>query len=40
MEELICKFLKYLEIEKNYSLYTVKNYEEDLNDYKLFLNNC
>ena len=38
MEELICKFLKYLEIEKNYSLYTVKNYEEDLNDYKLFLN--
>lgn len=37
MNRIIDKFLKYLEVEKNYSKYTVLNYERDIND---FVNFC
>ena len=38
MKNLIQEFLKYLKIEKNYSIYTIQNYEEDLNDFNNYLN--
>lgn len=37
MERIINMFLNYLEVEKNYSRYTVLNYERDLNDFLKFL---
>jgi len=37
MERQIEKFVRYLEIEKNYSPYTVVNYRLDLNDFRRFL---
>lgn len=37
MEEIINNFLNYLETEKNYSYYTIKNYELDLNLFLEFL---
>lgn len=37
MEKYIEKFVRYLEIEKNYSKYTVLNYKLDLGDFKNFL---
>jgi integrase/recombinase XerC len=37
MERYIEKFIRYLEIEKNYSRHTVLNYRLDLEDFKAFL---
>jgi len=37
MENQVNNFLNYLEVEKNYSKYTILNYERDLNDFMLFL---
>ncbi|MDL1957502.1 MAG: tyrosine recombinase XerC [Candidatus Desulfofervidus auxilii] len=37
MKELIKQFLHYLEIEKNFSLHTLKAYKIDLEDFKNFL---
>jgi len=37
MEKYIEKFIRYLEIEKNYSKHTVVNYTLDLEDFKKFL---
>ncbi len=37
MERFVEKFIRYLEIEKNYSPHTVKNYRLDLNGFGLFL---
>ena len=38
MEKYIGKFIRYLEIEKNYSSHTVLNYKLDLKDFNKFLN--
>lgn len=37
MEKYIEKFVRYLEIEKNYSGHTVLNYKLDLKDFSRFL---
>ncbi|MFH1888718.1 MAG: tyrosine recombinase XerC [Candidatus Omnitrophota bacterium] len=37
MDRYIEKFIRYLEIEKNYSRHTISNYKLDLNDFKKFL---
>lgn len=37
MERYIDKFIRYLEIEKNYSRHTVLNYKLDLKDFALFI---
>jgi len=37
MEKYIEKFMRYLEIEKNYSEHTITNYKLDLKDFKKFL---
>ena len=37
MEKYIEKFIRYLEIEKNYSNHTVINYKLDLEDFSRFL---
>jgi tyrosine recombinase XerC len=37
MEKYIEKFIRYLEIEKNYSRHTILNYKLDLEDFKKFL---
>lgn len=37
-ERYIAKFIRYLEIEKNYSVHTILNYRLDLEDFKAFLN--
>jgi tyrosine recombinase XerC len=37
MERYIEKFIRYLEIEKNYSAYTITNYRLDLEDFAQFL---
>lgn len=37
MEKYIEKFLRYLEIEKNYSQHTILNYELDLEDFRKFI---
>jgi len=37
MERYIVKFLRYLEIEKDYSVYTLRNYANDLKVFKEFL---
>ncbi len=37
MDRYIEKFIRYLEIEKNYSLHTILNYKLDLYDFKTFL---
>jgi tyrosine recombinase XerC len=37
MEKYIEKFIRYLEIEKNYSQHTILNYRLDLQDFKKFL---
>jgi integrase/recombinase XerC len=37
MERYIEKFMRYLEIEKNYSRHTILNYHLDLEDFKAFL---
>ncbi len=37
MERYIEKFIRYLEVEKNYSKYTVINYTVDLEDFRVFL---
>jgi tyrosine recombinase XerC len=37
MEKYIEKFMRYLEIEKNYSVHTILNYRLDLEDFKKFL---
>jgi tyrosine recombinase XerC len=37
MERYIEKFMRYLEIEKNYSKHTVENYRLDLEDFRQFL---
>ena len=39
MEKLIEKFIEYLKIQKNYSSYTLLNYEKDLVEYNEFLKN-
>ena len=39
MERYINKFIDYLKIQKNYSDYTMINYEKDLEEYLNFLNN-
>ncbi|MCX5706307.1 MAG: tyrosine recombinase XerC [Candidatus Omnitrophica bacterium] len=36
MDKYIEKFMRYLEIEKNYSLHTILNYKLDLGDFKKF----
>ena len=38
MIELINKFIDYLKIQKNYSSYTLLNYEKDIIEYNVFLN--
>ncbi|MBE6151905.1 MAG: tyrosine recombinase XerC [Firmicutes bacterium] len=38
MKRIVSKFLIYLEVEKNYSKYTILNYERDINDFISFLN--
>lgn len=38
MEKIIDKFIDYLKYQKNYSLYTCKNYYKDLEEYSEFLN--
>jgi len=40
MEKYIEKFVRYLEIEKNYSSHTILNYHLDLEDFKKFLNDA
>ncbi|MCK9572129.1 MAG: tyrosine recombinase XerC [Candidatus Omnitrophica bacterium] len=40
MEKYIQKFVRYLEIEKNYSPHTVINYQADLEDFSRFLGNA
>ena len=37
MDRYIEKFMRYLEIEKNYSKYTILNYRLDLEDFNKFL---
>src|SRR4030042_2488156 len=37
MERYIAKFMRYLEIEKNYSEHTILNYRLDLDDFRKFL---
>ena len=37
MERHIEKFIRYLEIEKNYSKHTILNYHLDLIDFKKFI---
>jgi len=37
MDRFIEKFIRYLDIEKNYSKHTILNYRLDLNDFKKFL---
>jgi integrase/recombinase XerC len=37
IERYIEKFIRYLEIEKNYSRYTILNYRLDLQDFRNFL---
>jgi integrase/recombinase XerC len=39
MKKYIEKFIRYLEIEKNYSKHTILNYRLDLEDFKQFLGN-
>lgn len=39
MDRYIEKFIRYLEIEKNYSKYTISNYRLDLEGFKRFLGN-
>jgi tyrosine recombinase XerC len=39
MERYVEKFVRYLEIEKNYSRHTLLNYQIDLKDFKKFLGN-
>ena len=36
MNDRISEFLKYLKIEKNYSSNTIKNYEIDIDEFKIF----
>jgi len=38
MQRYIEKFLRYLEIERNYSAFTLLNYKQDLEDFNNFLN--
>lgn len=38
MNNIVSSFLKYLEVEKNYSKYTIMNYERDINSFVKFLN--
>ena len=37
MDKLINKYIDYLKYEKNYSSYTILNYEEDLNFFKTYI---
>ncbi len=37
MDRFVEKFIRYLEIEKNYSKYTILNYKKDLDDFMAFL---
>ncbi|MDD5097306.1 MAG: site-specific integrase, partial [Candidatus Omnitrophica bacterium] len=37
MEKYIEKFIRYMEIEKNYSIHTILNYKLDLQDFSKFL---
>jgi len=37
MRELIRKYLEHLRVEKNYSKYTIKAYQRNLDDFYLFL---
>jgi len=37
MEREVYNFLNYLEVEKNYSKYTILNYERDINEFVFFL---
>lgn len=37
MDKMIDKFLEYLRVQKNYSTYTLINYEKDLEEYSFFL---
>lgn len=37
MKKYLEEFLNYIEVEKNYSFYTIKNYEEDLLEFYQFL---
>lgn len=37
MDKLIENFIKYLKVQKNYSSYTLLNYQKDLEEYELFL---
>lgn len=39
MEDVIKKFVDYLKVQKNYSSYTLLNYEKDLEEYNHFLAN-
>jgi len=40
MRNIIAKFLRYLEIERNSSQYTIISYKTDLEQFALFLENC
>lgn len=37
MDNLKEKFIKYLEVQKNYSSYTLLNYQKDIEEYEMFL---
>ena len=37
MEEAFASFINYIESEKQYSKYTVANYQEDLKEFQKFL---
>ena len=39
MSEYIDKFLKYLKIEKNYSINTIESYKKDLLEFNEYLKN-
>lgn len=39
IEQALTKYHNYLEVEKNYSTYTVQGYFKDINDFKQFLEN-
>lgn len=37
VQEALTKYHNYLEVEKNYSIYTVQNYLKDIDEFKMFL---
>lgn len=40
MNDSLNRFIKYIELEKNYSNYTVMNYKRDISEFLFFLDSC